>query len=122
MIADDVKIGEDGKVTGNILYLSDVPLYEGEEKKGHYFPIRFFEKNFKPLHVGGAAAEDGFTAGKDIQPTPSDPFLVIRVENCTDGEKVTIFDRESKDELFTLDFSEATKQENPVTIQRRARK
>lgn len=116
MIAGDIKVSKDGAVTGTINYLSDVPGYDGEEQKGHFFPVKFPAQNYKRLHVGGAVSGEGFTAGKDFTPSVEDPYLVIRVENCTDGQKVSVFDAESRDKLFTLDFSGATLKENPVAI------
>lgn len=119
MIGNDIKVSKDGVVTGTIKYLTDVPLYEGEEQKGHYFPIKFTEENFKPLHVGGEASGEGFTAGKNFEPNESDPYLVIRVENCTVDHSVTVYDQVSRDKLFTLNFSKANLQQNPVTLSKR---
>ena len=122
MIGNDIKVSKDGVVTGTINYLSDVPVYEDEQKKGHYFPTKFPEKNYKPLHVGGEVSGDGFTAGKDFEPSADDPYLVIRIENLTDN-KVTVFDQSSKETMFSLDFTGATLQENPVALSsRRSRK
>lgn len=110
MLGNDVKVSDNGEVTGTINHLTGVTAYEQEEQQeGHYFPTMFDEKNYdRPLHVGGKPSDDGFTAGKDITPSREDPYLVIRVENCTDEKKVTVYDQESKAEVFTLDFSGAT--------------
>lgn len=109
MIGNDVKISKDGVVTGTVKYLSDVPDYDDGQKEGHYFPIKFDENNYdKPLHVGGKVVGDGFSAGKEITPSEKDPYLVIRVENCTDENKVTVYDSGTKEELFTLDFNQTT--------------
>lgn len=123
MIADDVKVDTDGAVTGTIKYLSEMPEYEQGQKEGHFFPTRFTEKNYnKQLHVGGEVRGEGFTAGKDFEPSAEDPYLVIRVENLTD-KKVSVYDAESKNELFKLDFNGATLQENPAALSaRRSRK
>lgn len=108
MIADDIKVSKDGAVSGTVKYLSGVPDYDLGQDEGHYFPIMFDEKNYKQLHVGGKLSDGGFTAGKDFTPSADDPYLVIRVENCTDENKVTVYDQESKEEMFTLDFNGTT--------------
>ena len=122
MIADNVKVSAEGAVTGTINYLSGVPKYDEWQNDGHFFPMKFPEKNYKLLHVGGEAGDDSFTAGKDFTPNAEDPYLVVRVENLTD-KKVSIFDATSKNELFKLDFNGATLQENPAALSaRRSRK
>ena len=108
MIADDVSVDESGKVSGTVNYLSDVAGYEGDQKSGHYFPIAFTKENYKPLHVGGTVSGEGFAAGKDFTPSAKDPYLVVRIENCTDGNKVSVYDQKSKSELITLDFGDTT--------------
>lgn len=108
MISDDVKVSADGKVTGTVNYLTKVEGYPADQQSGHYFPTAFTKANYKKLHVGGAVSGDGFTAGKEITPSADDPYLVIRVENCTDGNKISVFDFESKDEILKLDFNETT--------------
>ena len=109
MIGDNIKVSKSGVVTGTIKYLSGVTDYDEGQQEGHYFPTKFSEENFdKTIHVGGKVSGESFTAGKDITPSEADPYLVIRVENCTDGNKVTVYDKETKDELFTLDFNETT--------------
>lgn len=108
MIADDVSVDDGGKVSGTVNYLSGVAGYEGDETSGHYFPIAFTKGNYKLLHVGGKANGEGFTAGKEFTPSAKDPYLVIRVENCTDENKVSVYDAGSKAELLTLDFSDTT--------------
>ena len=122
MIANDVTVNGEA-VTGTIYHLSNVPGYEDGQKEGHYFPVEFPETNFKPLHVGGEVSGGGFAAGKDFTPSAQDPYLVIRVENCTVDQSVTVYDRESKEPLFKLNFSGANLQEKPKTISaRRTRK
>lgn len=122
MIGKDVEVTSEGAVTGTINYLTEMPEYEQGQKEGHFFPVQFLEKNFKELHVGGEVSDSGFTAGKDFTPSVDDPFLVIRVENLTDN-KVSIFDKTSREKLFGLDFNGATLQENPVVLSaRRSRK
>lgn len=122
MLGDDATVTSDGTVTGTINYLTNVPLYEPGKNSGHFFPLQFLENNYKELHVGGEVSLDGFTAGKDFTPSAKDPYLVIRVENLTDN-KVSVYDKSSKETLFSLDFSGATLQENPVALSsRRSRK
>lgn len=124
MIADDVKVSADGAVSGTINYLSEVPQYDPGQNSGHFFPVKFPEKNYKPLHVGGEPGGEDFIAGKDFEPSAKDPYLVIRVENCTVDQSVSVYDKSSKEKLFTLNFSGATLQPNPVTLsaKRRTRK
>lgn len=123
MIGDDIRISKDGIVTGTINYLKDMPNYEGEEKKGHFFPVKFTKENYKKLHVGGTVSDTEFTAGKDFTPSDNDPYLVIRVENCTDDSKVTIYDATTKQGLFTLDFKQANLKADPEAVTlRRSRK
>lgn len=119
MIADDVTVSKDGAVSGTIYYLSDVPQFDTEGNDGHFFPVKFPEKNYKKLHVGGEVSEDGFTAGKEIEPSAQDPYLVIRTENCTVDHSVSVYDYATKDKLFTLNFSGAELQPNPVTLSKR---
>lgn len=116
MIGNDIKVSDSGTVTGTIKYLSSVPGYDGGQDSGHYFPIMFESKNYKPLHVGGKVVDGQFVAGKEITPSEKDPYLVIRVENCTDGKKITVYDNNTKAELFTLDFNKATLEQQPTKI------
>lgn len=105
MIKSSTKVSTDGKVTGPINYLSgdDVP------KEGHYFPVEIDKKYYgKSLHAGGAVIDGEFVAGDDFTPSESDPYLNIRVESCTDGNKISVFDGDTKDELFKIDFNSAT--------------
>lgn len=118
MIANDVTVNGEA-VTGTIYHLSNVPGYEDGQKEGHYFPVEFPETNFKPLHVGGDVGGDGFTAGKDFTPSAQDPYLVIRTENCTVDNSVSVYDFATKEKLFTLNFSGADLQPNPVTLSKR---
>ena len=108
MIAKNVTIHDDGKVSGTVNYLSNVSGYEGDAKSGHYFPMVFTEENYKELHVGGKVNGEGFTAGKDFTPSERDPYLVVRIENCTDENKVSVYNKSSREELFVLDFSGTT--------------
>lgn len=122
MIGNDVKVSKSGEVTGTIKYISDVKGYDSGHNDGHFFPTMFEKKNYdKTLHVGGKPSDDGFTAGKDFTPSEKDPYLVIRVENCTDGNKVTVYDKETKAELFTIDFNKATLEQKPTKIKASAK-
>lgn len=109
MISDNIRVSKGGDVTGDIYYLSGMSSYPKEEQSGHYFPMQFDSKLYNTeLHVGGKPSEEGFTAGKNFTPTEVDPYLIIRVENCTDENKVTVYNETTKDELFTLNFSPST--------------
>ena len=116
MLGNDIKVSKTGEVTGTIKYLSDVPGYDEGQNNGHFFPTVFDEKNYKPLHVGGEPSDSGFTAGKDFEPSKEDPYLVIRVENCTDNKKVSVYDSATKEVLFTLDFNKASLGKQPTKI------
>ena len=109
MVADNVRVSESGDVTGDIYYLSGMSSYlDSEQQSGHYFPMQFDPKLYgTQLHVGGKPTETGFTAGSDFTPNEADPYLIIRVENCTDDDKVTVYNKETRDELFTLNFKTA---------------
>lgn len=123
MIGNDVKVSNKGQVTGTIKYLSDVTQYEEGQQEGHYFPTMFDKKNYdKTLHVGGKVVDGQFTAGKEITPSEKDPYLVIRVENCTDGKQITVYDNDTKAELFTLDFNKATLEQKPTKIKASTKK
>ena len=122
MIGNDVKVSKSGEVTGTIKYLSNVTQYDVGQQEGHYFPTMFDKKNYdKTLHVGGKVVDGQFVAGKEITPSEKDPYLVIRVENCTDGKQITVYDNETKDELFTLDFNKATLEQQPTKIKASAK-
>lgn len=109
MIADNVRVSKSGDVTGDIYYLSGMNACPDGQRDGHYFPTQFDPKLYDTeLHVGGKPNEAGFTAGKNFTPTREDPYLIIRVENCTDDDKVTVYNKGTKDELFTLNFGTAT--------------
>ena len=109
MISDNIRVSKGGDVTGDIYYLSGMSSYPKEEQSGHYFPMQFDSKLYNTeLHVGGKPSEEGFTAGKNFTPTEVDPYLIIRVENCTDENKVTVYNETTKDELFTLNFGPST--------------
>ena len=113
MIGEDIQVSPAGEVTGTIHYVSEMPQYEGDQAKGHYFPIQFTKQMYKKLHVGGSVVDGQFVSGKDITPSGADPYLVIRVENCTDKNSVSVFDYETKTQLFKLDFSKATQDPAP---------
>lgn len=123
MIADNVKVSAEGAVTGTINYLSGVPQFDPENSDGHFFPVKFPEKNYKKLHVGGDVVDGQFIAGKEITPSAEDPYLVIRTENCTVDHSVSVYDYATKEKLFTLNFSGANLQEKPRPLSaRRTRK
>lgn len=114
MIKTDVKVSQSGKVTGTIKNLSqgvDVP------KEGHYFPIQLDKQYYDTeLHAGGKVVDGAFAAGMDFTPNESDPYLNTRVESCTDGQKISIYDKNSQEELFSIDFTKATLEPKAGTI------
>ncbi len=117
MIADNVRVSESGDVTGDIYHLTGMISYQDvEQQSGHYFPTQIASKFYgTELHVGGIPSETGFTAGADFTPSESDPYLIIRVENCTDDRKVTVYNKTTKAGLFTLNFKTATLAPAPVS-------
>ena len=52
--------------------------------------------------------------GKDITPSADDPYLVIRVENVTVDHKISAKLQSTGEEIFELDFSDATCLKCPV--------
>lgn len=106
MIGSNAKVDSKGAVTGSINFLSasnDVP------KEGHWFPTEISKKYYgQTLHAGGRLVGDDFVAGSDFEPTAEDPYLNVRVESCTDGNKISVYDTKEKTELFTVDFNKAT--------------
>ena len=117
MIADNVQVRKSGDVTGDIHYLTGMTSYhDAEQQSGHYFPTQFDYKLYgTELHVGGKPNGEEFTAGADFTPSEKDPYLIIRVENCTDDDKVTVYNKATKAELFTLNFKTATLAKAPVS-------
>lgn len=106
MIGSNTKVDSKGAVTGSINFLSasnDVP------KEGHWFPTEISKKYYgQTLHAGGQVVGDDFVAGSDFTPSEVDPYLNVRVESCTDGNKISVYDTKEKTELFTVDFNKAT--------------
>ena len=117
MVADNVRVSASGDVTGDIYYLTGMKTYKVEaQQSGHYFPTQIDSKFYgTKLHVGGKPTEEGFAAGADFTPSEEDPYLIIRVENCTDDDKVTVYNKATKAELFTLNFKTATLAPAPVS-------
>ena len=117
MVADNVRVSESGDVTGDIYHLTGMTDYqEVDQQSGHYFPTQIDSKFYgTELHVGGKPNGEEFTAGADFTPSEKDPYLIIRVENCTDDDKVTVYNKATKAELFTLNFKTATLAQAPVS-------
>lgn len=106
MIEPGTKIvwnGLSGTPQGTVKYVDNFGTqYEEEQKSGHFFPIKFDEKYYdKGIRVGG---QNG-VGGKIITPGEDDPYLIIRVENVTVDDKITAIVEQTKEEVFTLDFS-----------------
>lgn len=98
--------GTKGTVTGTIKKIESYGSpYEGGQDSGHFFPVKFSDKYLdKDITVGSQNGE----GGKEIRPTNSDPYLVIRVENVTVDSKISAILKSTKEEIFELDFSKAT--------------
>ena len=105
MIGNNIKVDKNGAVTGSINFLSQ---NDGAPNDGHYFPTQIDKKHYgERLHAGGQVIGDEFVAGSDFTPNAEDPYLNVRVESCTDGNKISVYS-EDKTELFSIDFNEAT--------------
>lgn len=85
--------------------------YEGDQKSGHFFPIKFADKYLDQAIIVGSQNGQG---GKTITPTSDDPFLIIRIENVTVENKISAIVEKTKEEVFELDFSSVTKNDCPV--------
>lgn len=118
MIGSNIKVDSKGVVTGSINFLAqsdDVPT------EGHYFPTQIDKQHYgETLHAGGQIIGGEFVAGSDFTPNEYDPYLNVRVESCTDWNKISIYSTEDKTELFSIDFNKATLEppvgENAVII------
>lgn len=95
-----------GTVIGTIKKISNYgEPYEEGQRDGHFFPVKFAGRYFnKNVTVGSQNGE----GGKQITPTASDPYLIIRVENVTVDKKISAILTDTKEEIFELDFSKAT--------------
>ena len=106
MIDDNTSIewtGINGVATGTVKYNSDFSeLYGSAEKSGHFFPTSFNEKYYnKQVVISGRTDGD-----KTITPSSDDPYLITRIENLSDGKKLTA--KVDGTEIFTIDFSGVT--------------
>lgn len=94
MVGDDLKVFEDGSVTGTFKYVSDFTEFSSntEEQKGYYFP-------FKLTQSGSTMTfkKNGSETKKDIA---FDPDIIFRVtqgdtfEVLVDGSSVVKFNFE----------------------------
>ena len=104
--------GTKGTVTGSVKYIENYGSpYESGQQSGHFFPIKFADKYLNKVITVGSQNGEG---GKDITPTNADPYLVIRIENVTVSNKISAIVKETKEEVFELDFSSVTKNDCPV--------
>lgn len=115
LLGDDVSIawtGTKGAPTGTVKYIDNYGApYMGDQVSGHFFPIKFKDEYLgKEILVGSQNGE----GGKVVKPTRSDPYLVIRIENVTVADKISAIIQETGEEVFELDFSGVTLQENPM--------
>lgn len=82
-------------------------LYGADEKEGHFFPVMFEERYFgKKVTLSGTTHPD-----KTITPSVEDPYLIIRLENLSEGKTLTATAQETGEEVFALDFSGVTMSE-----------
>lgn len=97
LIRDDIRIEEDGTVTGTILYVPEYPEFSSspEEQSGYFFPI-YLNKDGTTL----TTVKDGVTK---TQALPDDHLLVIRLNGKTTTVKISI----DEQEITTLNFEEA---------------
>lgn len=104
--------GTKGTVTGSVKYIENYGSpYDVGQQSGHFFPIKFANKYLNKVITVGSQNGEG---GKDITPTSTDPYLIIRLENVTVGNKISAIVQETKEEVFELDFSSVTRNECPV--------
>lgn len=97
MIRDDIRIAENGDVTGTILYVPSYPEFSSnpEEQTGYYFPI-YINKDGTTL----TTIKDGVTKSQDL---PDNRLLVIRLNSQSTTIKISVDDGE----ITTLNFSDA---------------
>ena len=95
--------GTKGKAVGTAKYNADFSaLYSGAEKSGHFFPIEFDSRYYdKPVTLSGRTGGD-----KEVTPSSSDPYLITRIENLSDGKTLTA--KVDQNEIFSVDFSDVT--------------
>lgn len=95
--------GTTGKVQGTIKNIKEAwtGYSSTGDNTGHFFPVELDEK-YK---------DDKITVIGAKQRSAKDRFWVLRVENAKDGAKGTFTFKKASEELFTLDFSEATLEE-----------
>ena len=98
--------GLNGKPVGTVKYIADyTPQYEEGQKYGHFFPVQFKPKYYqKNIRIGS----QGGVGGKVITPSEADPYLIIRVENCTVDRKISAIVDNTKEKIFEIDFNSTT--------------
>lgn len=98
LIRDDVRIAENGDVTGTLLYVSEYTEFSSnpEERSGNFFPI-YLDKDGSQL----ITVKDGVTRTQNM---PDDKLLVIRLNSENTTVKISVDDAE----ITTLNFKTAT--------------
>lgn len=99
--------GLTGKPQGTVKYVTGYSTYPDSEQTGHYFPVEFKSEYYDTDILVGSQNGKG---GKTIKPTVQDPYLIIRIENCTVESKISAIVSETQETVFELDFSGTTLQ------------
>lgn len=100
--------GTKGAVTGSAKKdpASVKSLFGSGEKTGHFFPVQFKEQYYgKDIELSGRTK-----GNKTIRPSAEDPYLIQRLENLGEENKLTAKVKDGQEEIFELDFSGVTKQ------------
>ena len=104
LIGKDVKVAEDGSVSGTLLYVPEYPEFSSvpDEQKGNYFPV-YIDREGERLTIDKNGTEK-------TQNFPADHLLVIRVDSPDTTVKISV----DKLEITTLNFKKAKlKEETP---------
>lgn len=97
LIGKDVKVAEDGSVSGTLLYVPSYPDFSSnaDEQHGNYFPA-YIDREGEQITID----KDGAVKTHDF---PDDHLLVIRVDKQETTVKITV----DESEITTLNFKKA---------------